>query len=443
MKKAFAYILGITAVSLAAIAAFYSVYGLSKLFIGASFAVVLLAGVLEFSKIIIVSFLHQFWRKVFWAMKAYLLFAVISLMVITSAGIYGFLSSAYSKTSVELERLDGEISLIDKKIEIFKDEMGSYTNQLNEKEKIIDTKRNSLESFNKINETLSRDTTIRNRWLRKSQIDENLKHINKENSDIDILSKEKNVINIKMSSINDSIAYYEIKKTELNHRDLVGEVGPLKYIAKATGKSIDSVVNWLMMLFIFLIDPLSILLVISTNRLVYLINEEKRQKADDSAVSLQETLVEPKMQETTVEPEKDVAPIKKTEYVSKENGEFVKVGDGGTQKNENVEKTIVNTNKDKMLNGVFTAETASNQIYAVENDYQYLLKIFYNDGGLSVGDVLPKYEDLKPLIKNTIPEKVVHDFITVCNLLKIFKSKGGETVILKSFENAKGVLGNL
>ena len=102
MKKIYAIILGFTAILLAVTAAYFSVFGLSKLFIGAALSVIIMAGTLEFSKIVIVSFLHQYWQKLSKGLRTYLLLGTIVLMIITSAGIYGFLSSAYSKVSTDL-----------------------------------------------------------------------------------------------------------------------------------------------------------------------------------------------------------------------------------------------------------------------------------------------------------------------------------------------------
>ena len=95
MKKFYAFILGFTAILLAITAAYFSVFGLSKLFIGASLSVIIMAATLEFSKIVIVSSLHQFWNKIAKGLRGYLVFGVVILMIITSVGIYGFLTSAY------------------------------------------------------------------------------------------------------------------------------------------------------------------------------------------------------------------------------------------------------------------------------------------------------------------------------------------------------------
>jgi hypothetical protein len=115
MNKAFIFILGIVAIVLAATTAFFSVYGLSKLFMGAATAVIILFGTLEFSKIVLVSFYHQFNKRLKGGFKGLMIFFISLLMLITSIGVYGFLSSAYSSTSVKLEKMDGQINVYNKK----------------------------------------------------------------------------------------------------------------------------------------------------------------------------------------------------------------------------------------------------------------------------------------------------------------------------------------
>ncbi len=97
MKKnnTFQYMVGLSALLVAGSAAYYSVFGLSKLFAGATFAVVVMAGSLEFAKLVSASFLYRYWTKVNTWLKYYMTVGVITLVLITSAGIFGFLSNAY------------------------------------------------------------------------------------------------------------------------------------------------------------------------------------------------------------------------------------------------------------------------------------------------------------------------------------------------------------
>ena len=109
-KRLFPLIIALSALSVAGSAAFYSVFGLSKLFAGAATQVIIMAGSLEFAKLVVASLLYQYWDNINKILKGYLMIAVFVLMVITSGGIYGFLSGAYQSTATQSELLDKSLS---------------------------------------------------------------------------------------------------------------------------------------------------------------------------------------------------------------------------------------------------------------------------------------------------------------------------------------------
>ena len=102
-KRIFPFIIALSALSVSASAAFYSVFGLSKLFAGASLEVIIMAGTLEVAKLIVASLLYQYSEVINKILRTYLLLATFVFMVITSGGIYGFLSGAFQETSTESE----------------------------------------------------------------------------------------------------------------------------------------------------------------------------------------------------------------------------------------------------------------------------------------------------------------------------------------------------
>jgi len=279
---------------LAITAAYFSVFGLSKLFIGAALSVIIMAGTLEFSKIIIVSFLHQYWKKLAKGLKAYLLLGTIILMIITSAGIYGFLSSAYSKVSTDLDKMSGNIELLDKKIEIKKEEKIRFDEQITTKTERIKT----LFDLRKSQETRL-DSLYQRGWAAAAKKTEII--ISQADENIAKLNIEINDIGIKIENLNDSIAKYESAKLDLNGSEIAGEVGPLKYISKLTGADMDTVVNWLTLLLIIVFDPLAVALIISTSSMIKMIREERESK--------------------TIK-DRDDTFRKKVKYVSDEHGNF-------------------------------------------------------------------------------------------------------------------------
>ena len=118
-KRLLPFLIAFSALSVSASAAFYSVFGLSHLFAGASTEVIIMAGALEFAKLVCASLLYQYWNIINKWLRAYLISAVFILMVITSGGIYGFLSGAFAETNTQSQFLDKQIEIQTAKQNIF------------------------------------------------------------------------------------------------------------------------------------------------------------------------------------------------------------------------------------------------------------------------------------------------------------------------------------
>ena len=128
-EKLFPFLIAITALSVSASAAFYSVSGLSKLFAGASLAVIIMAGSLEVAKLVIASLLYQYRNTIPKVLKYYLTVACIVLVLITSMGIYGFLSAAYQETANKESNRDAQITLIETKRDNVQSQLDVYTEE--------------------------------------------------------------------------------------------------------------------------------------------------------------------------------------------------------------------------------------------------------------------------------------------------------------------------
>ncbi len=271
MKLNFGHLLGFSSLLVAACAAFFSIYGLSQLFAGASIAVIVMASALELSKIISASFLHKYWSKISKMLRIYLTIGVVVLVTITSAGIYGFLSNAYQKTANNLELHNGEIAVIDTKI-------NQIQSKIDNNSKIIEMKTKRLDQLSNIR--VSQENRLDGRNNRGVRSD-----INRSSNDINNLNVEIDKINIENSALMDSISKYNMSKLDLNNKsEVTGEIGPLKYMAELTGVPMNKIVNYFILLLIFVFDPLAIALVIATNwyfekrRLGELDNEPKEVK---------------------------------------------------------------------------------------------------------------------------------------------------------------------
>jgi len=257
MKNKFGYIMLVLAILLAGTAAYFSVWGLSQLFAGASLAVIIMASVLEVGKVIITTALHTYWSNLNRGLKVYLTTSVVILMIITSAGIYGFLSNAYQKTANELEIHEGEINVLVTKKEAFQA-------SIDENKKLITDKVNEKdETSNRLNRRIDNIDFTKGNQSRRADIAtaEGNKRLNTISSEIDAL-------NAKNSVLLDSVNKYNVEVLELKSGSkIAGEVGPLKYISELTDTPMANVVNYLILLLIFVFDPLAIALVLAANRI--------------------------------------------------------------------------------------------------------------------------------------------------------------------------------
>lgn len=128
-KRIFPTLIALSALSVSASAAFYSISGLSKLFAGASFEVIIMATSLEVAKLVIASLLYQYWGRLNKLLRTYLSLAAIVLVLITSAGIYGFLSAAYQETATKSEIVDSEVQVLEMRKTRFEENRTFYVTE--------------------------------------------------------------------------------------------------------------------------------------------------------------------------------------------------------------------------------------------------------------------------------------------------------------------------
>ena len=271
-NKLFPWIIALSALSVSGSAAFYSVSGLGKMFAGASLQVMVLAGSLEFAKLVTASLLYQYWKKLNMGLKVYLSVATIILIIITSAGIYGFLSSAYQETSFKVQSQDKNIEILDKKISIAQTEIKNFESQIKQKSDRLGQLtiiRTNLQSTQDVLIEKSKSTNAVRQQIK--EVDSEIKRMDSEIS----------VLNDSISSKNTRIASIEQQKLSVSsNADLAKEVGPLKYIAKLTGSDMDSVVNWYIIVLMLVFDPLAIALVVAAN-FAFEMNQNENKKEEE------------------------------------------------------------------------------------------------------------------------------------------------------------------
>ena len=274
-KGMFPFLIGFSALSVSASAAFYSVSGLSKLFAGAAFEVIIMAGSLEFAKLVTASLLYQYWDTINKTLRTYLSIATIILVLITSMGIYGFLSAAYQETYSKLSVLENQKSFIQQKINFYQNDINRYDTEIERISSNISTLSNAKASTIEVQDsTVSGGIrrTISTTELRMAQ-----SRINIEEENRKLAQKQRTIAS-------DSLQKFQLQVLELNNNNkIAGELGPLQYLSGLTGISMDKIINWLLLIIIFVFDPLAISLVVASNfafTQAYSKNKDKNQTQD-------------------------------------------------------------------------------------------------------------------------------------------------------------------
>tara|TARA_R100000315_G_C5215894_1_gene128919 strand:- start:402 stop:1232 length:831 start_codon:yes stop_codon:yes gene_type:complete len=243
-ERVLPYIIALSALFVSSCAVFYSVYGLSQLFAGASKAVIVMASSLEIAKLVVASLLYQYWGELNKLLRLYLTIACITLMFITSGGIYGFLSGAYQETATKSELMDKHTLMLQTKQNRFNEQLKA------EKELLIYytealSNPTMIQYVDRETQQLITTTSSRQRKLMTSQLNEAKSNVYR---------------------LNDSISIYDMKilEKEVSNEE-VRELGPLKYVAKSLGVEMDKVVNYFLLLIVCVFDPLAVCLVIAAN----------------------------------------------------------------------------------------------------------------------------------------------------------------------------------
>ena len=253
----FPFLIAFSALSVSTSAAFYSVSGLSKLFAGASLEVIIMAGSLEFAKLVTASLLYQYWDTINKTLRTYLSIATIILVLITSMGIYGFLSAAYQETYSRLSVVENQKSFIQQKIDFYQNDVTRYDTEIERISSNISTLSNAKASTIQVRDTSVSGgfrQTISTTELRMAQSRINIEEENRK------LAQSKRII------ASDSLQKFQLQVLELdNNTEVAGELGPLQYLSSLTGYSMDKIINVLLLIIIFVFDPLAISLVVAAN----------------------------------------------------------------------------------------------------------------------------------------------------------------------------------
>ena len=240
------YLVGISALIIAGCAAYFSVTGLGVLFAGASISVMVMASSLEFAKLVAATYLKQKWDEITGFSKWYLVSAVALLMLITSAGIFGYLSNAFQAQSLQLQQVDREIAVHQTKIDQNTIQITQLSTQITE----FNTNQGKILDGGKVNSRLIR--SIDNRDKQIAKINDKISDLQTQNAD----ETEK------------------INQIKISNLDLEKEVGGFRFVADAFGMELKNVVKFFIFLIVIVFDPLAVALIIAFNGLI----EDKKKK---------------------------------------------------------------------------------------------------------------------------------------------------------------------
>ena len=347
----------ITALTLSGIAAWYSVVGLTAIFAAAVIPIIIMGGSLEVAKVVTTIWLHRYWDKCKWAMKTYLTGAVIVLAVVTSMGIFGFLSKAHMDQGIPTGDVAAQISLLDEKINIQKE--------------LIKSERENIESARRALSQLDAQVSARlDRGTSEASAERSVQIRAAQRRDRQAYTKEIDEAQVRIEKSNATIQSLSLEKAPLasQYRKIEAEVGPIKYIAaliygdNPDNATLERAVRWVIILLIFVFDPLALMLVIAAISSYKWEFDEKKEEPkyekDDGPLTdiqieqIKQSVEEPKAGsiELTadggfVEPKQDI-PVKKklSERLSQLKSKLPRLA----QIKENLKKTNLNQFSSKL-----------------------------------------------------------------------------------------------
>lgn len=253
------------AIGLASFSGYYSVYGISKLFSGGSWSIIGMAAMLEFSKLVVITFLHDYYKTLKTAFKLYLMSSAVVLMVLTSVGVYGYLTNSYQETAKSIYETQNKIALLEQKKKIF-------TEQKTQIDTLVKQKTERISSYDKLR--LSQESSLNSQLNLKKGTKGLQKNIQSVDQSTQTLNGEISQLNQKSIGLSDSVALLEQEKLVLENSTFTSEIGPLLYLSRLTGKPMDIIVNWFILILVSVFDPLAVSLVIAANHLK---NKEKEK----------------------------------------------------------------------------------------------------------------------------------------------------------------------
>ena len=271
----FKYLILGSALLIALCSAWFSVTGISQLFIGEYRAAFIMAGALELGKLVTVSFVYRYWNVLRGFLKWYMVSATVIISIITSVGIYAFLSSAYATSAVEYRTEMVSVQAIEFQRESLTNLIGNQQSRLDQLQTIRSQQEGRLsglvitsETLNRIDTVVARGTTVDLRGFESQQ--EAIRQ-----TDTQITQVQNELFGL--VSQRDSL---EIARASLQMEvDGGSKIGTFAYVADTIGVELDQLINWFILVIVFVFDPMAISLLIGYN--VIVMSTRLKSRMDD------------------------------------------------------------------------------------------------------------------------------------------------------------------
>lgn len=267
----FERLLGLSSLFIASCAAFFSIIGIGMLFSGSAIAAMIMASSLELGKLVATSFLYRYWKKTKTFLKIYLTTSVVILMIITSLGIFGYLSSAYQQSNIENQLIEQKIQIIEEQKILIKDKITTS------KSRIVNVTqlRNSQEE--RLSQSMT-NTLIARNPIQLRQVQQQTQELI-EQSDRDLESE-----NIKIQKATDEFQQLDKQIASLKlESGSKKDIQTFKFVADEFGVNINKVVKWFIIALISVFDPLAVCLLLAYNTAIF-VKEDKPPINDPSDI---------------------------------------------------------------------------------------------------------------------------------------------------------------
>jgi hypothetical protein len=245
------------AIIISAVSAYYSITGLTAIFTGAFWSIVIMGGALELGKITATVWLHKYWNRAGWQFKTYLVPAIVILMLITSMGTFGYLSAAHLSQSTANEDISSQVSLLDEKIKTEQDNIATSKQALKQMDAQVDQLLGRTDDDKGANRAVQ---------VRKQQ------------------AKERKSLQADISIAQKNISTLQAERAPIAAKSRVAEshIGPIKYIAaliygdNPNADLLERAVRWVIILLIFVFDPLAVVLILAVDQTFEWAKEDKK-----------------------------------------------------------------------------------------------------------------------------------------------------------------------